>query len=300
MRNHSLAGLVLMLALAGSLGAMVIPLSPAELAAQADVIVTGNVVGTTSLWNDDHSQIYTDVGISVARFVKDNSWRELTVRVPGGEVGDIGMAVEDMPVFAKGQQVSLYLSRTAERTVFKLASGGQGSRVLGGPKLYSYSGYHRLTSDCHYRINADLLDWENAIQAGANTWTAAGSAFHFYCDGTTPKTGPTYDSVNVVWRTNMGGGGILAQNTYWYNRKTKLVFENDIVFNIYYPWTVDGSPAHYDVQNIGTHEQGHCLVLNDLYNSFQSEQTMFGYADTSETKKRSLESGDIAGIRFVY
>jgi len=98
----------------------------------------------------------------------------------------------------------------------------------------------------------------------------------------------------------MGGGGTLAANYYWYNRRTKIVYENDIVFNTYYPWSTAGAAGYYDVQNIGTHEQGHCLVLNDLYQSYQSEQTMYGYGAKGETKKQTLESGDIEGINYIY
>ena len=42
----------------------------------------------------------------------------------------------------------------------------------------------------------------------------------------------------------------------------------------------------------------YCLA--DLYFAEASEQTMFGYGAFGETKKRTLESGDIAGITFLY
>jgi hypothetical protein len=96
------------------------------------------------------------------------------------------------------------------------------------------------------------------------------------------------------------GSGILAQNTYWYNRKTKIVSENDIVFNTRYSWSTTGDPASYDIQNIGTHEMGHCLVLNDLYKSYQSELTLYGYGSLGETKKQTLETGDRNGIVYIY
>jgi len=54
------------------------------------------------------------------------------------------------------------------------------------------------------------------------------------------------------------------------------------------------------VQNIATHELGHSLCLDDLYGTADSEKTMHGFADTGETKKRTLEAEDIAGIRYIY
>ena len=56
-----------------------------------------------------------------------------------------------------------------------------------------------------------------------------------------------------------------------------------------------GLSGRYDVQNIGTHEAGHTFGLGDMYEPADSEQTMYGYASTGETKKRTLEWGDRAG-----
>jgi len=304
MRKQSLAvTLLLALGAAGSVSAMMIELSPTELTTQADVVVTGTVTGVTSQWNDSRSVIYTDVALSVERFDKGTSDRRVTLRVPGGEVGDIGMAVEDIPAFAPGQRVTLHLLRTADRAVFELLGGWQGAVIDGKPGqvYYSYSGYHRSPASCSYYINSSLpSDWPTAIQAGGATWSDAGSAFRFSYSGTTDRTGPTGDGYNVICQGDLGGGGTIAANYYWYNRKTKVVSENDIVFNSRLPWSTSGAPGYYDVQNIGTHEMGHCLVLNDLYKSYQSEMTMYGYGATGETKKQTLEFGDKDGAKYIY
>ena len=55
-----------------------------------------------------------------------------------------------------------------------------------------------------------------------------------------------------------------------------------------------------DLQNIATHEFGHGAGLDDLYEDSCSEETMYGYAENGETKKRTLGSGDIAGIVELY
>jgi hypothetical protein len=55
-----------------------------------------------------------------------------------------------------------------------------------------------------------------------------------------------------------------------------------------------------DVANIATHELGHTLVLADLYGGGDTEKTMYGYASAGETKKRTLHSDDIAGIRYLF
>ena len=58
--------------------------------------------------------------------------------------------------------------------------------------------------------------------------------------------------------------------------------------------------AYWDVLNIATHELGHSAGLSDLYSTSATEQTMYGYASPGEVKKRTLESGDIAGIKALY
>ena len=55
-----------------------------------------------------------------------------------------------------------------------------------------------------------------------------------------------------------------------------------------------------DFDNIATHELGHSVGMADLYTNGCSEQTMYGYATYGETKKRSLEDGDINGVRKLY
>ena len=55
-----------------------------------------------------------------------------------------------------------------------------------------------------------------------------------------------------------------------------------------------------DLENIATHELGHGLGLGDLYKDACSDVTMFGYSTEGETKKRTLEPADIAGIQELY
>jgi len=283
--------------------AMVIEIPAGELDNLSTLVVTGTVTGLSSRWSDDQSGIYTDVTLAVEQVEKGLADNSIVVRVPGGEVGDVGLAVEDVPVFSVGDRVRLHLA-PAPGGGYSLVSFRQGAQPVEDGKplaYYKWSGYKRSPANCHYRINSSLpADWPAAIQAGAGTWSAAGSAFRFYYDGTTSASGVTYDGINCVSRGSLGAGGTIAQNSYWYNRKTKIVSENDIVFNTYYSWTTVGTPGCFDVQNIGTHEQGHCLVLDDIYQSYQSEMTMYGYGATDETKKRTLEFGDINGIKKIY
>jgi len=304
--TRRLLTVLLVLLAAGATRAAMIQLTASELDAGADVVLTGTVTATRSAWDEDETAIHTDVTLAVERVDRGITDGPVVVRVPGGEVDDIGMAVEDVPRFAAGDRARFYLVRTAEPGVYRLFGAGPAADPLDKPppkptKLYSYSGYHREQASCYYHVNSSLPgDWVSAIQAADAEWDGAGSGFRFHYEGTTGNGGPTYDGINVVTRANLGSGGILAQNTYWYIRRGKIVVENDIVFNTYYPWATNGSVAAFDVQNIATHEMGHSLVLNDLYQAAQAEQTMYGYGALGETKKRTLEQGDREGIIYIY
>jgi len=77
--------------------------------------------------------------------------------------------------------------------------------------------------------------------------------------------------------------------------------EWDMVFDdVDFDWSATGEAGKMDFENIATHELGHAVGLGDLYNTECSEQTMYGYADYGETKKRDLHDGDISGIQKLY
>ncbi len=67
-----------------------------------------------------------------------------------------------------------------------------------------------------------------------------------------------------------------------------------------FDWSAAGEAGKMDFESIVTHELGHSMGLGDLYMGECSEQTMYGYASNGETNKRTLESGDIAGISALY
>jgi len=95
-------------------------------------------------------------------------------------------------------------------------------------------------------------------------------------------------AVAIVWGI-FGGPPPFRQLVEW-----DMVFD-DVDFD----WGI-GEADKMDFENIATHELGHAVGLGDLYTSECSEQTMYGYATEGETKKRTLEAGDITGITKLY
>ncbi|MCK5472222.1 hypothetical protein KAI54_03485 [Candidatus Gracilibacteria bacterium] len=115
------------------------------------------------------------------------------------------------------------------------------------------------------------------------------------------------DNINSVSFGNLPRGTI-AMNIIWYNPTTNFLVEWDQVYSNKFDWSLDcevegegeDCTNKMDFQNIATHELGHAVGMGDLYTDPCSEQTMYGYATNGETKKRTLESGDITGLNILY
>ena len=129
--------------------------------------------------------------------------------------------------------------------------------------------------------------------------------------GVTETAGAHKDGDNTIAWVYIGSSNIIAVTTFWYYVNTKELIEFDIELNTQFEWGVNGvgvteantalgNPSFMDIRNITTHESGHTLVLNDLYEGQYTQMTMYGYSDYGEVKKISLELGDVAGLQKLY
>ena len=107
---------------------------------------------------------------------------------------------------------------------------------------------------------------------------------------------------NTVSFGNLSNSNIIGVTSLWYfpGKPPRTIVEWDIVYNTGFVWGTDGNPYVMDVQNIATHEVGHVVGLADLYELDYTEQTMYGYSDYGELKKRDLLTGDILGAQSLY
>lgn len=189
--------------------------------------------------------------------------------------------------------------------------------LLLGPK-WDLSQYH--SKGVPYTINPSgaPIGAEVEVQLAFEAWDVATSAELF-------NNNPTIDTSawwgredgrnNVSWQLIAGYPNVIAGTWIWYldndNSGTMTlgdtVKETDIVFNLgSIKWGIDPDDEgptkikNFDVQDIATHEAGHVVGLGDLYESKYSEITMYGYSSKGETKKISLEAGDILGTQAIY
>jgi len=201
------------------------------------------------------------------------------------------------------------------------AKGGSGHPPSGTTKeWYSYSGYHWNTSIAvEYRVNFPNSSFLEGIDAAFQVWEDdlqstidfknVGS---FTGDPSSFKTLSQRNGVNEVGWVDISQEyrNAIAVTMVWYDPLSKVIVEVDMAMNSALPWkqntitddpnSSSGDPDCFDVQDIATHEAGHWLMLGDLYNKPTASQTMYGYGSKGEMSKRSLESGDLAGLRAIY
>jgi len=160
--------------------------------------------------------------------------------------------------------------------------------------------YKLKIRDIMAEVKASFEAWDNAVSV------------ELYNDR--PRL--TFRSPNMYfpdYRNIVGWGyiqptDIVSIASIWYNPETGEIVDADIILNLYHNWGIDWDDEGtqyqltdaFDIQNIVTHEAGHLSGLDDIYDSTYWAMTMYGYTYKGETKKISLEPGDIAGIQAVY
>ncbi|MCR4368792.1 MAG: matrixin family metalloprotease [archaeon] len=149
----------------------------------------------------------------------------------------------------------------------------------------------------------------NSTNAGIEAWDSE-SLFNIFgnpsIDSLASYNNGSLDEKNTLsFGTISDSGAIAVTNVWGYFSgppKTRELVEWDMLLDqTDFQWgNADADPAKMDLQNIITHELGHSAGLGDLYTSGCAEETMYGYSTEGETKKRTLESGDIAGLAELY
>lgn len=155
-----------------------------------------------------------------------------------------------------------------------------------------------LSSDFVFNnLAADIAKWEGAASAD------------IFGDGSTTLDTLVADTVspdgaNEVYFADVSSSGAIAVTIVWgifggppFARE---LVEWDMVFDdVDFDWSSTGEVGKMDFENITTHELGHAAGMGHPEDAC-SEETMYRFASFGETKKRTLEAGDIAGIAKLY
>ena len=144
-------------------------------------------------------------------------------------------------------------------------------------------------------LASDIAKWESA--SGANI---LGNKV----TGTVDRAniGNLNDQNEVIF-ANIDGSETIAVTTIWGifsgPTRNRVLVEWDQVYDSGFSWSSSGESGKMDFENIATHELGHAVGMGHPTGTC-TEETMYAYADYGETKKRSLNAGDIAGISKLY
>jgi len=211
-------------------------------------------------------------------------WTDTHIRcaVPTGTVGAFALSAGSGPV------------------VVTTADGAVASSLTDLRVPFGYSGLRFAGDNVTYRVNADGTDVAACtalIDAAADAWNQAGSAFRFSDGG---PTGATFalDGQNVISWSDEVPDGVIAW-TGCYTTPAGVITECDLQFNGTIKWG-DGAVGSgtTDVQSIVEHEFGHWLCLLDIYGDGDVDRMMYGFDTPGQ--RRVLDTGDIAGIRWIY
>lgn len=172
---------------------------------------------------------------------------------------------------------------------------------------YKLDLWHMPVNGLTYKINSLTAskgiqnNVGQAINDAFNTWTTADSKQKFVYGGLTSVRTAKFDGENVIAWKGIDSSAI-AITSIWYWTDTSEVADVDTMFNKSLSWAVSPysqdciDSLAYDVQDIATHEFGHWVGLDDLYDSIDSELTMYGYGTLGELKKDTLGVGDKSGV----
>lgn len=172
-----------------------------------------------------------------------------------------------------------------------------------------WGGYLVGTAEYYINPNVSLVTGGDpcaAIKSAVEAWDSETTANLFEYAGTTDKNWYKEDEQNTISWVKFLPRDAIAVAAMWFDQETGIIYEFDIVFNALHKWGIDPIKEDkdkikaFDIQNIATHEFGHPVGLDDLYDSLYRELTMYGYSSKGETIKCSLEDGDILGVQALY
>jgi len=158
----------------------------------------------------------------------------------------------------------------------------------------------RWTED--FVVSTSLSPNQSTIDTSANTWDEQ-VPFDIFADISRVGDYPwgVYDYNNSISFGDYPEENVIAVTAIWWSPPLKAIVEYDIMFDTDFAWgdaIIDATLM--DLQNIATHEFGHGAGMDDLYDGACIDETMYGYSNYGETKKRDLHTGDITGIKELY
>lgn len=147
-------------------------------------------------------------------------------------------------------------------------------------------------------LAANITKWESAAEGVDMLGDGSPTSAELVADTVSP------DNLNEVYFADVDSPGAIAVTIVWgvfggRPSERKLVEWDQVYDQVDYSWSGVGEAGKMDFENIATHELGHAVGMGHPSDSC-TEETMYRFAGFGEIKKRTLEAGDIAGIKALY
>lgn len=123
---------------------VLVPIEFRELVTSAAVIVHGRVVDVHPEWVDGRRAVETLVTVDAAEYLKGDPSRQITFKVPGGQLGRYRTVFVGAPTFARGDEVILFLKADGSsmpfvvglsQGVFRVVTDARSGRRLVTPPM---------------------------------------------------------------------------------------------------------------------------------------------------------------------
>jgi len=172
MRRSLLVALLVALAVMPARAVTVVPLSFEQLVRQSSSVVYARVVDVRGQWTDDRRTIDSVVTVEVIKGLKGTAAAELTLTVPGGQVGRYLNLLPGAPVFARGDLAVLFLTARGPQHpiptgftqgIYRVSRDGAGSAIVTPPVVEAAG--QRIVRGDRRRKPVSLADFEGAVRA---------------------------------------------------------------------------------------------------------------------------------------
>ncbi len=173
MRRSQVVVLLVALAVMPTQAVTVAPLSFEELVRQSSSVIYARVTDVRGQWTDDRRRIDSLVTVAVIKGLKGTSAAELTLTVPGGQVGRYLNLLPGAPSFARGDLAVLFLTARGPRLpvttgltqgIYRVTRDVSSGAALVAPPVVEAAGQQSVRGDSR-RKPVPMATFEDAVRA---------------------------------------------------------------------------------------------------------------------------------------
>ena len=151
----------------------VAPLSFEELVRHSSIVIYARVTDVRGQWTDDRRRIDSLVTVTVIKGLKGTSAAELTLTVPGGQVGRYRNLLPGAPSFVRGDLAVLFLTARGPRLpvttgftqgIYRVTRDASSGAALVAPPVVEAAGQQSVRGDSR-RKPVPMATFEDAVRA---------------------------------------------------------------------------------------------------------------------------------------